>query len=349
MMLNTREWKPFKVGELFTIEKCKCNNVSKLKKGNTPYVGATNKNNGTMSFIDNYSNLITKGNCIVFICDGQGSVGYSIYKKEDFIGSTTLKVGRYENINKYNALFITSALDKNKSIYDYGYKRNEIRLKNEHIYLPSINNAPDWEFMENYVKELEIEKSNKYEIFLKTVLKDIKIKEIVDLNSKKWKTFFLTDIFTQIQRGKRLTKAKQIDGTIPYVSSTSFNNGVDNFISNKKNVRRFSDCISIANSGSVGSSFYQPYEFVASDHITHLKNDKMNKYIYLFIATMTNRFSEKYNFNREINDNRISRETILLPINDKEEPDYEYMEQYIKNLMYKKYNQYKDFIAKKAP
>ncbi|OQA46737.1 MAG: Restriction enzyme BgcI subunit beta [Bacteroidetes bacterium ADurb.Bin302] len=98
--------------------------------------------------------------------------------------------------------------------------------------------------------------------------------------------------------------------------------------------------MTIANSGSVGASYYHSYEFVASDHVTHLKNDKMNKYIYLFIATLTNRFSEKYNFNREINDRRISREKIILPVNKKNEPDYEYMEQYIKNLMIKKYKQY---------
>lgn len=167
------------------------------------------------------------------------------------------------------------------------------------------------------------------------------------LSTKEWKEFYLTDIFPQIQRGKRLTKSKQIDGTIPYVSSTSYNNGVDNFISNKKNVRIFSDCLSIANSGSVGSSFYQPFEFIASDHITHLKNDKMNKYIYLFIATMTTRFSEKYNFNREINDNRISREKIMLPVDKNNEPDWKFMEKHMIELEEIKRAKYQIFIENK--
>lgn len=38
----------------------------------------------------------------------------------------------------------------------------------------------------------------------------------------------------------------------------------------------------------------------------------------------------------------------MIPVNDKEEPDYEYMEQYIKNLMIKKYNQYLNYISKEA-
>lgn len=165
-------------------------------------------------------------------------------------------------------------------------------------------------------------------------------KNTADLSSKDWKDFNLISLFTTIQRGRRLTKANQAKGDIPYVSSTAMNNGVDNFISNSKGVRMFSNCITIANSGSVGSSFYHPYKFVASDHVTHLKNENMNMFIYLFIASITNRLSDKYNFNREINDKRISRETILLPINDQGMPDYDFMEQYIRNIVITKYKKY---------
>ena len=56
------------------------------------------------------------------------------------------------------------------------------------------------------------------------------------------------------------------------------------------------------------------------------------------------RISDKYSFNREINDFRISNEKILLPVNEDGNPDYEYMEQYIKNIMYKQYKRYLDFL-----
>jgi len=348
MKLNDKEWKEFKINNLFIIEKCKCSSAAKLSKnGKTPYVGATNKNNGTLDFVQQNEKMLSKGNSIVFICDGQGSVGYSIYKKENFIGSTTLKIGRNKNLNKYNALFFTTALDKNKIIYDYGYKRNEKRLKNETINLPiDKNNQPDYQFMEDYIKYIYKNKLQKYINYIKKQLSKIEYKEIESLENKKFKEFFIVDIFQTIQRGKRLTKAKQIKGNIPYISSTAQNNGVDNFIGNLKNVRIFENCLTIANSGSVGSSFYHLYKFVASDHVAHLKNENFNLFIYLFIATLTNRFSQKYNFNREINDFRISREKILLPINAKNEPDYEYMEQYIKNLIHKKINKYLRYIER---
>lgn len=168
-------WKNFKVKNIFPdIEKCKCNNVSVFKEGIIPYVGATNRNNGTIRYINAPDKFITKGNCIVFICDGQGSVGYSIYKAEDFVGSTTLKIGRNDYLNRYNSQFIISALNKNRDIYSYGYKRTETRLKNETIYLPvNKNGEPDYKFMEDYMKYLEQKKLLRYFEFINGSKKDI--------------------------------------------------------------------------------------------------------------------------------------------------------------------------------
>lgn len=186
---------------------------------------------------------------------------------------------------------------------------------------------------------------NRAYLFESPELEKPEFKAIDPLEDKKWHEFFLKDIFEIVQRGKRLTKANQVDGQKPYISSTALNNGVDNFIGNESGVRLFSGCLTIANSGSVGSSFYHPYEFVASDHVTHLKNSTFSSFLYLFVATQTNRLSGKYNFNREINDKRISRDKIMLPVNDKAEPDYKYMEQYMMNLEYKKRKEFIDFAA----
>ena len=168
---------------------------------------------------------------------------------------------------------------------------------------------------------------------------------MLNLNDREWKPFFLTELFPVIQRGKRLKSENHIPGEMPYVSSSALCNGVDNFVSNTEKVRIFSDCISLANSGSVGSSFYEPFSFVASDHVTHLKNEKYNKYHYLFIASIMNRLSQKYNFNREINDNRISREKIMLPIDTKGNLDLDFMEQYIKERESQLIQKYKAFIG----
>lgn len=97
--------------------------------------------------------------------------------------------------------------------------------------------------------------------------------------------------------------------------------------------------LSLANSGSVGSCFYEPFEFVASDHITHLKNEKFNIYQYIFIATVLNMLKEKYNFNREISDKRIGKEKVILP-QKQNDIDCDFCENNIKSKMVQKYNEY---------
>lgn len=149
------------------------------------------------------------------------------------------------------------------------------------------------------------------------------------MNNKQWGNFSLDEIFSTIQRGKRLIKSNHILGDIPYVSSTMSNNGTDGFIGNKLGVRIFENCLTIANSGSVGSVFYHNYEFVASDHVTVLINTNLNKFHYIFLGTCLKKIKDKYSFNREISDKRIKTEKIILPIKDDGTPDWDYMERFI--------------------
>lgn len=139
-------------------------------------------------------------------------------------------------------------------------------------------------------------------------------------------------MFTEIQRGKRLKRADHSNGKMPYVSSTALCNGVDGFVGNTESVNIFSNCITIANSGSVGSAFFHSYEFVASDHVTKLQNKEVSKYAYLFMLPIINRLAEKYSFNREINDKRIKRERFVLPATPEGTPDWLYMENYMRHI-----------------
>jgi predicted protein tyrosine phosphatase len=341
MKLSNREWKSFRIYDIFNHQRGKRQIAGYRQKGNIPYYSASKDMNGLTDFISN-PKFIINTNAIIYSTFGDA---YCVNK--NFSTSDEITILTNEKLNKYNGLFIVQALKQNKQKYSFGRKAFSNKITKDKILLPTKNDQLDYQFMENYTKSLYQKKLQKYINYIKKQLSKIEYKEIPKLQEKKWKEFFIIDIFPNIQRGKRLTKTKQTKGNIPYVSSTAQNNGVDNFIGNLEKVRIFEDCLTIANSGSVGATFYHSYKFVASDHVTHLKNEKFNSFIYLFISTLTKRLSTKYNFNREINDFRISRDKILLPINDKNKPDYEYMEQYIKNLMFKKINQYLKFVEKK--
>ena len=112
-------------------------------------------------------------------------------------------------------------------------------------------------------------------------------------------------------------------------------------------VRVFSDCITIANSGSVGASFYHPYEFIASDHVTSLRTkENLAQFESLFLTTLLSRLEETYSFNREINDVRIKRQKVLLPTDENGYVNFSYMEKYMKSLEMKKQVQILDYLIK---
>lgn len=188
----------------------------------------------------------------------------------------------------------------------------------------------------------------RYKNFIAGQLSQLEHKDIPALDVKEWGHFLIPDVFPGIQRGKRLKNADHVPGVIPYVSSTANNNGVDDYVEATAGTRSFSNCISLANSGSVGTAFYEPFEFVASDHVTSLKREGTSKFVYLFLATTIERQGSNFNFNREINDARIKKMQVMLPVTDEGKPDYEYMEQYAKNMMLKKYEQYLAFIDRQS-
>lgn len=293
-----------------------------------------------MSYIEYNGKYLTKGNCIVFICDGVGSIGYNIYKKENFIGSTTLKIGRNEKLNKYIGLFMTTIMDKNRQLYNFGYKRNEQRLRNEKVYLP-INSKmqPDYEFMEAYMREKEEKIKKQYK---KIVLKRLKTKFKKPIYPQKWKEFEISQIFNKIQRGKRHISSNRKLGNIPYYSASIDNNGLTDFISNPLFLIKENSIIY----STFGDAYFAGINYTASDEINIFSYPELNKYNALFIVQALRQNHSKYSFARKAFYNKIFRDKILLPVTEQNQPDYEFMEAYMKYLEQKKLRAYLDYLEK---
>lgn len=156
--LSEQNWNWFKIEDIFALERGKCGSAEKIliKGEGVAYVGAKKENNGFMYNVLRNHKYITNGNCVVFIGDGQGSVGYSTYQEEDFVGSTTLSIGRNKMLNKYNAQFIIALLDKERFKYSFGRKWNGEKLKKTNVKLPTTSDGtPDWKYMTDYIKSLD--------------------------------------------------------------------------------------------------------------------------------------------------------------------------------------------------
>lgn len=156
--LNIQDWGEFRVGDLFKFKQARGNVTDDLVDGqDIPYIAAKYDDNGLakMCSIENAENWISVGNSIVFIQIGAGSAGYTTYQPKQFIGmSGKIICGYNKNLNKYNALFLTTVLNKNRPKYNFGRSWTGDRLRNTIVELPSLDGQPDWQFMEDYIKSL---------------------------------------------------------------------------------------------------------------------------------------------------------------------------------------------------
>lgn len=333
--LNDVEWGEFKVGGkdgIFKISNSKPYHKANLtvSSNGIPYVTRTSMNNGLEDLIvdENYEknpkNTISLGaeNADFF------------FQGIDYVSGNKMYNISNNKITREVGLFLVQVFRQSIKECGFGYGKGltGTRFKNRYIMLPvDENNKPNWHFMEEYIKERESKQRNDLKEYYKSRLLDLVICPDV-LTDVEWGEFFVSDVFDTVQRGKRLTKANQINGEIPYISSTALNNGVDNFIGNTEKVRKSDNDLTLANSGSVGACFYHNYEYIASDHVTSLKLPNGSDKVYKFISVILGRLEEKYSFNREINDTRIKREKILLPIDKDRTPNWFYMENFIKNI-----------------
>lgn len=160
--LNLNDWKEFSLSSLFTkLESGKVSNACDLEEGNDiPYLGAKRDDNGVMQMCTDLPEKRSRGNCVVMICDGQGSVGYANYMNKDFLGTINLMLGYNENhLNQYTGLFLATIISQERPKYSFG-RKFKTHINETIIKLPAILNTqtneyqPDWQFMEEYIKSL---------------------------------------------------------------------------------------------------------------------------------------------------------------------------------------------------
>ena len=157
----------------------------------------------------------------------------------------------------------------------------------------------------------------------------------LNLNIKGWKYFKIVDLF-DIKKGERLVKEERIGGDTPLITATSENNGVVNYISYdefKDSKKLFRDKLTIDMFFNV---FYHNYEYFSDDNVHTLipKNISLNKYVCLFLVAILKQLQYKYDFGRQVRLQRLDFDKIKLPIDKNGNPDWQFMEDYVKSLPY---------------
>lgn len=329
MKLSDREWKAFQLNDkIFSLyASINSTDFSKIIKGSNeyhPFVTRTENNNGIAHFIPKQVKKFNKSNVLVVGLDTQ-TVFYQPFK---FYTGQNIQIFELNNVNmnKHIALFIKPLLQKQLENLNWGGNGATLgRLRKKKVMLPVNNDEnPDYEFMEQYIKE-------KY-FNVKSQIKEKQKHEINDwrgLNEVEWNNFKIGDI-ANVNGGKDLPKYDRKTGDIPFIGSSSQNNGVTDFINiNHENAKVSKKCIGINRNGSVGYSFYHPYYAYYSGDTRFIKTENDNKYANLFLVNIISNQRGKYAYGYKMGTQRIKKQIIKLPsIND--QPDYLFMEQYMK-------------------
>ena len=345
MKIDTSTWKPFVTKKLFPKMENGKANQQLLGDGNDCfYVGAKRDDNGVMIHCLRDEELLTKGNCIVFICNGQGSVGYANYMDVDFLGTTDIVAGYNEHLNKWTGAFLATVYSMERPKYSFGRKwkthlKNTVVLlpvkfeKKDQLYIDKTKKyseegyVPDWEYMEEYIKTLHY----------KPLTTQNKADDVAPIDINSWKDFRVGDYF-DIHPTKAIDGLSADDCTdigYPLIVNSADNNGVaglcDMDPTEEGNIITFSDTT------DGNTFFYQPGPFIGFAHVQGMypKNIVLSKYSLMFICSMLMFDSDgRYNYGRKMRRDTIAEVKLKLPATTAGEPDWEYMERYIKSLPY---------------
>lgn len=338
LSLNDRTWKAFSIADIFVIKSGKRLTTADMDSGNLPFIGATELNNGVTNWINTPNETLDHN---VLGVNYNGSVAEAFYHPYSCVFSDDVKRLHLKNADdgKYILLFCSMLIRKQKVKYTYGYKFNGNRMARQKILLPITDDgSPDYTFMEQYIREREDKLKQKYIDFVNAEL----VTPPVPLAEKQWGEFFISDI-CYIESGRDIYDSERVDGNIPYITSTASNNGIKYYVSNTNETLE-ENAISVNRNGSVGYSFYHKYKALYSNDCRKLKLKQCrNEFVALFITNQITQQKDKYNYGYKMGTGRLRKQMIMLPITDEGSPDYEYMEQYIKAVMFGKYKNYLEY------
>lgn len=267
------------------------------------------------------------------------------------------KVSKYKNVEPYPAGIITVTLGGSYLLSSFVQQSPFYTAQNIKVLTPKKNMS----FNERvfYCKCIEHNRfrytshGREANITLDTILVpekvpyeyfNIKTDTLFDLDSKPinntkfelgnpaWQYFPLPQLFKI--KGTKTTPVLELEeygvGEYPYVTTQATNNGVEGFY----NYYTEEGNVLTVDSAVLGYCSYQPLKFSASDHVEKLiPKFKMNKYVALFLTTVINLEQYRYNYGIKCSQTRMRNASIKLPSKNGE-PDFEFMENYIKSLPY---------------
>lgn len=357
-------WKSFRINDLFDVvigkQPPKKERITDYSKKLVPAITGVTVDNGIVFWVKK-ENRITYKNILTISKDGEYAGSVFLQSQEIYLAGHSMGLIPKIKLSNRHLLYISSLFTYYLKI---GYWKINAqipsvtleKLDKITIQLPiKQTGEPDWQFMEEFIKELEAERIQELEAYLiATSLNDYHLTDgeytLLDYKPK-FKSFKLAS--TYVMRGKLIevderglfdivpTKKKinansiTFDGQFPYVARGESKNGIRGYINFDKQYLNPKDTISFGQ--DTATMYYQPNAYFTGDKIQVFKLNEaygtLTENIALYIiSSMKKSFANFVWGQQSFALDVISEIPVELPVDVHGNIDFEYMSQYIQAI-----------------
>lgn len=274
------------------------------EEGNNIVVSSKGEDNGIYGFY----NVSNGYKAPIISVPRTGTIGQAFVQLFDCsIDNNCLVLVPKEKLSIEQLFQIAFQIRLTKWKYKYGRQITPDRLKQEKIKL--VNSKINYNKFSKEIMPKQVEK----QIIQRAKIKFVKISDLCNIDRKT--ALSLNNI--------------NLEGNIPYISSSSKDNGFVLFTDEEPNFKASS--LTIAKDGNDGCSFFQPFNFITSLH-NYVLTPKNNypKSLLIYVGAVVRIKAYCYNHYYPINRKHIEKMEIPVPFTDKGEIDIKYIENLIK-------------------
>ena len=297
-----------------------------------PALTAGIENQGLNNYVPSDGATVLKN--VISISANGANTGATFYQSREFtVLQDAYAIQWIYNDNALTAnqfLFITSCIAKTiYGNYEWTNKAGWERIKRNIIFLPQTSDSKiDFDFMESFIAELEVERVAELSAYLTVSgldnyeLSNDEEDALKNFQSLKWDTYNLEKLFGKATRGKRLKGDDRIAGTLPFVTAGEASEGISAYISNEVEVfEKNTTTIDM-----FGSAKYRNYKYGADDHVAVVHTEAVPMKAAIFVTSACHKAAHtgKFDYGHNFYAKDADALDIQLPTKDGK-PDYDTM------------------------
>ena len=261
---------------------------------------------------------------------------FGFFKEDGFIKKRNGRIDENQSWERIKAKWLSAYFNKQNL---NGFSINK-KVTSRDEWCPEAYLRTDFKKIrkENFIFNLKKYCIYKFENgLLDQITSKSKATKQLHINFEKWGNYRVHDLF-EIKSGGDKPKNTSSGELINSIENQVTNNGVKEKIRFSKEDKIFKNFISVVSIGEGGKAFYQSEKSSCFTRVKALipKNKyktKISPYIFMFFCTILDMERYRYGYGRVLSINRLGETVLLLPQGDIE-PDWQFMEDYIKSLPY---------------